>query len=95
MQGGSVNLLNAPSIGWLLAEPELAKRLEGGRADKPPWLRNFSAGRAGPQWLWSLGLCCLATRQDSLDPITGGGMTQALITAELLDSYIPDRVSSG
>ncbi len=39
------------------------------------------------------GFVLLGDAAGFLDPITGGGMTQALMTAELLDRHIPDRVS--
>jgi len=43
--------------------------------------------------VWHQGLLLLGDAAGFLDPITGGGMTQALMTAELLDRHIPDRVS--
>lgn len=39
------------------------------------------------------GFVLLGDAAGFLDPITGGGMTQALLTAELLDRYIPYCVS--
>jgi flavin-dependent dehydrogenase len=39
------------------------------------------------------GFVLLGDAGGFLDPITGGGMTQALMTAELLDRYIPERAS--
>ena len=38
------------------------------------------------------GFVLLGDAAGFLDPITGGGMTQALMTAELLARHIPDRV---
>lgn len=39
------------------------------------------------------GLVPVGDAAGFLDPITRGAMTQALMTAELPDRYIPDRVS--
>ncbi len=76
---------------WLLAEPELAKRLEGAEqitaalATSP--LASQARNGVAP------GFVLLGDAAGFLDPITGGGMTQALMTAELLDRYIPERAS--
>jgi flavin-dependent dehydrogenase len=76
---------------WLLAQPELARRLEGAEQTTPvlttsPLAAHARRGAAP-------GFVLLGDAAGFLDPITGGGMTQALMTAELLDLYIPDRVS--
>jgi flavin-dependent dehydrogenase len=76
---------------WLLAEPELAKRLEGAEQVTP--LLTTSPLAAQARSGVAPGFVLLGDAAGFLDPITGGGMTQALMTAELLDRYIPERVS--
>ena len=76
---------------WLLAEPELAKRLEGAEQITPVLAISPLAARARSGV--APGFVLLGDAAGFLDPITGGGMTQALMTAELLDRHIPDRVS--
>jgi flavin-dependent dehydrogenase len=76
---------------WLLAEPELAKRLE--RAEQITPLLATSPLAAQARSGVAPGFVLLGDAAGSLDPITGGGMTQALVTAELLERYIPDRMS--
>jgi flavin-dependent dehydrogenase len=76
---------------WLLAEPALAKRLEGAEQITP--LLATSPLSAQARSGVAPGFVLLGDAAGSLDPITGGGMTQALMTAELLERYIPDRVS--
>jgi menaquinone-9 beta-reductase len=76
---------------WLLAEPDLAKRLEGAEQITPVLATSPLAAQARRGV--APGLALLGDAAGFLDPITGGGMTQALQTAELLARYIPDRVS--
>ena len=76
---------------WLFAEPELAKRLEGAEQITPLLATSPLAAQARSGV--APGFVLLGDAAGFLDPITGGGMTQALMTAELLDRYIPDRVS--
>jgi menaquinone-9 beta-reductase len=76
---------------WLLAEPELAKRLEGAEQITPVLATSPLAAQARSGV--APGFALLGDAAGFLDPITGGGMTQALMTAELLDRYIPDSVS--
>ena len=76
---------------WLLAEPELAKRLEGAEQTTPLLATSPLAAQARSGV--TPGFVLLGDAAGFLDPITGGGMTQALMTAELLDRYIPDSVS--
>ncbi len=76
---------------WLLAEPELAKRLEG--ADQITPVLATSPLAAQTRSGVAPGFALLGDAAGFLDPITGGGMTQALMTAELLNRYVPDRVS--
>ncbi|MGA7625254.1 MAG: hypothetical protein WB630_08045 [Candidatus Acidiferrales bacterium] len=40
------------------------------------------------------GFVLLGDAAASLDPITGGGMTQALMSAELLAHWVPERLGS-
>ncbi len=76
---------------WLRADPELAKRLEGAEQITPVLATSPLAAQARSGV--APGFVLLGDAAGFLDPITGGGMTQALITAELLARYIPDRVS--
>jgi len=76
---------------WLLAEPELAKRLEGAEQISPALATSPLAAQARSGV--APGFVLLGDAAGFLDPITGGGMTQALMTAELLDRYIPERMS--
>jgi 2-polyprenyl-6-methoxyphenol hydroxylase-like FAD-dependent oxidoreductase len=67
---------------WVFAQPKLAAWLEG--AEQVSDLLTYSplSGRARRGWL--PGLVLLGDAAGSTDPITGGGMTQALLTAEIL-----------
>jgi flavin-dependent dehydrogenase len=76
---------------WLLAEPELAKRLEGAEQITPVLATSPLAAQARSGV--APGFALLGDAAGFLDPITGGGMTQALMTAELLGRYIPNLVS--
>ncbi len=76
---------------WLLAEPELAKSLEGAEQISSVLATSPLAARARSGV--APGFVLLGDAAGFLEPITGGGMTQALMTAELLDRYIPERVS--
>jgi len=71
---------------WSLAQPELAARLDGARQvsdliGASPLERRARAGVAP-------GLVLLGDAAGSTDPITGGGMAQALMTSELLARHI-------
>lgn len=76
---------------WLLEQPELAKRLEGAEQVTPVLAISPLAAQARSGV--APGFVLLGDAAGFLDPITGGGMAQALMTAELLDRYIPDHVS--
>jgi flavin-dependent dehydrogenase len=76
---------------WLLAEPELAKRLKGAEQITPVLATSPLAAQARSGV--APGFVLLGDAAGFLDPITGGGMTQALMTAELLDRHILDRPS--
>jgi len=72
--------------GWALAQPELASRLDGAQQlsdllGASPLERRARAGVAP-------GVVLLGDAAGSTDPITGGGMAQALMTAELLSRHI-------
>jgi flavin-dependent dehydrogenase len=76
---------------WLLAEPDLSKRLEGAEQITSVLATSPLAARARSGV--APGCVLLGDAAGSLDPITGGGMTHALMTAELLDRCIPERRS--
>lgn len=71
---------------WWRAQPALAARLEG--AEQVSALMGTSplAGRARAGV--APGVVLLGDAAGFLDPITGGGMAQALMTAELLATYV-------
>ncbi len=71
---------------WSLAQPGLAARLEGAQQvsdliGASPLERRARAGVAP-------GVVLLGDAAGSTDPITGGGMAQALMTAELFAHYL-------
>lgn len=67
---------------WWREEPELAARLDGSRAASALIGASPLSGRARAGV--ARGVVLLGDAAGFLDPITGGGMTQALMTAELL-----------
>ena len=71
---------------WSLAQPELASRLEG--AEQVSELIGASPLECRARAGVAPGLVLLGDAAGSTDPITGGGMAQALMTAELLARYI-------
>jgi flavin-dependent dehydrogenase len=71
---------------WLRAEPVLAERLDGAEqvtaiAGRSPLTSRARSGVAR-------GLVLLGDAAGFVDPITGGGMAQALVSAELLARYV-------
>lgn len=78
---------------WLAEQPVLRERLEG--AERCTALLGMSPlgrrARAGV----APGAVLLGDAARFLDPITGGGMAQALLTAELLAHYITERRGPG
>jgi flavin-dependent dehydrogenase len=78
---------------WLAEQAPLSARLEG--AEQISSLIGMaplsSQARAGVM----RGAVLLGDAAGFLDPITGGGMAQALLTAELLAGYITRRLGSG
>lgn len=71
---------------WTLAQPELAARLEG--AEQVSKLIGASPLQSRARAGVAPGVVLLGDAAGSTDPITGGGMAQALMTAELLARYI-------
>ena len=78
---------------WCSAQPHLAERLEG--AERAGELRAISpvSGRARERFL--PGFVLLGDAAGFSDPITGGGMTQALLSAELLARHVARRSPAG
>lgn len=77
---------------WWRAEPRLASRLEG--AEQVSSLMGSAPLAGGPQIGVAPGVVLLGDAAGFLDPITGGGMTQALMSAELLAQYIASRLGT-
>jgi flavin-dependent dehydrogenase len=71
---------------WIFAEPLLVSLLEDAEQSSPPMCASWPVKSAtcgvAP------GAVLLGDAVGSVDPITGSGMTQALLTAELLAAYI-------
>jgi 2-polyprenyl-6-methoxyphenol hydroxylase-like FAD-dependent oxidoreductase len=78
---------------WLRAWPELRWRLDGARQISP--LLCDSALGARARCGVAPGAVLLGDAAGSMDPITGGGITHALVTAELLASYLTHGVPAG
>jgi flavin-dependent dehydrogenase len=70
---------------WWRAQPVLAARLEG--AEQVSSLMGTSPLSGNARAGVAPGIVLLGDAAGFLDPITGGGMTQALMTAELLAKY--------
>lgn len=73
-------------LNWCRAEPILAARLEGADQVTPLLCESALAARARSGV--APGIALLGDAAGSLDPITGGGMTHALLTAELLAEHL-------
>jgi 2-polyprenyl-6-methoxyphenol hydroxylase-like FAD-dependent oxidoreductase len=71
-------------------EPALAARLEG--AEQVTALLGASPLGSSARTGVAPGIVLLGDAASSLDPITGGGMTQALLSAELLAQHIPEHL---
>jgi menaquinone-9 beta-reductase len=82
---------DASFAGWLAQQPALSERLNGARR------LNAYLGRsplASPARAGVLpGGVLLGDAAGYLDPITGGGITQALLSAELLANFMPRILS--
>ena len=74
---------------WISMQPILAARLEGAEQRTAPigMAPLASSASAGVM----PGAVLLGDAAGFLDPITGGGMAQALLTAELLATYLVER----
>lgn len=77
---------------WIALHPVLAERLRGAAPISEPRGRFplASRSRAGV----APGAVLLGDAAGFTDPITGGGMAQALLSAELLASYLPRLLAS-
>lgn len=75
---------------WMQAQPLLAARLEGAEQLTPIMGASPLSGRARCGVV--PGAVLLGDAAGFLDPITGGGMAQALLTAELLSAYLYGRL---
>jgi menaquinone-9 beta-reductase len=71
---------------WCMAEPSLADRLDG--AEQVTDLVGCSPLSACARHGVTPGAVLLGDAAGFLDPVTGGGMSQALASAELLSGYI-------
>jgi flavin-dependent dehydrogenase len=78
---------------WIAAQPVLARRLEGA-VQLTPVLGRSPLTRAAAQGV-APGIVLLGDAAGFLDPITGGGMAQALLTSELLAEYVVRGLDSG
>ncbi len=78
---------------WRRSQPELAARLEGAEQITPLASVSPLAGRARAGF--APGIVLLGDAAGFLDPITGGGMTQALMSAELLAEYVAAHRKAG
>jgi flavin-dependent dehydrogenase len=72
---------------WVHAEPDLAGRLEGATAISP--VIGMAPLEVRPRAGVAPGLVLLGDAAGFIDPITGGGMAQALLSARLLATHIP------
>jgi flavin-dependent dehydrogenase len=70
---------------WWRAQPELAETLTG--AVPLTALRGVTSLGSGARRGFGLGIVLLGDAAGSADPITGGGMSQALLCAELLAGF--------
>jgi len=78
---------------WIVEQPSLAARLIGATrltpfAGRAPLARGARSGIAP-------GAVLLGDAAGYLDPITGGGISQALLTAELLAAQMPQILAGG
>jgi flavin-dependent dehydrogenase len=70
---------------WVAQPPELAERLEGAQQLTP--LQGVFPLGARARRGYGPGIVLLGDAAGFIDPVTGGGMSQALMTAELLAAY--------
>jgi 2-polyprenyl-6-methoxyphenol hydroxylase-like FAD-dependent oxidoreductase len=78
---------------WIRSHGALARRLEGARQISDLMCSSPLSGRARAGF--RPGLILLGDAAACIDPITGGGMTHALLTAELLAEHIAVHWKSG
>lgn len=71
---------------WCRAEKELSVRLDG--AEQITELAGCSPLSARSRRGYAPGIVLLGDAAGFVDPITGGGMSQALVSAELLSRYV-------
>ncbi len=72
--------------GWVAAEPELAERLKG--AEQISAMAGCSPLEARARCGVAPGVVLLGDAAGFVDPITGSGMAQALVSAEMLSRYV-------
>jgi len=77
---------------WWNAQPHLAERLDGAKQVGGMLAISPVSGRARRRFL--PGFVLLGDAAGFTDPITGGGMTQALLAAELLGQYVARNARS-
>jgi len=77
---------------WWHSQPVLATRLERAKQITRLMATSPLAGRARMGVV--PGIVLLGDAAGFLDPITGGGMSQALMTAELLADYVSERLGA-
>jgi menaquinone-9 beta-reductase len=71
---------------WIFAQPLLASRLDGAEQISQPMCASWRAKKA--RLGVAPGAILLGDAMGSIDPISGGGMTHALMTAELLAAHV-------
>lgn len=75
---------------WLVGQPHLAARLAGAERLTP--FQGRAPLEAAVRRGYTPGCVLLGDAAGYVDPITGGGMTQAMLCAELLAAYAPALV---
>jgi flavin-dependent dehydrogenase/tetratricopeptide (TPR) repeat protein len=89
--------INAPAESlfdrWCQGHPWLADRLRGAR--RVTRLRGAPSLTVRARRGFAPGMALLGDAAGSLDPITGGGMTHALESAELLARHAPHAIGGG
>lgn len=78
---------------WWKAQPHLAEKLDGAEQVSGMLATSPVSGRASRRFL--PGFLLLGDAAGFTDPLTGGGMTQALLTAELLAQHAARRPRAG
>lgn len=78
---------------WIQAQPVLRERLAGAETLTPLAGRSPLALRARAGF--APGAVLLGDAAGFTDPITAGGMAQALVTAELLATFVPRMLAEG